>query len=153
MDGWKVRGFGVVTLGVLASCAGDPPAQESGADTQLGACGEKSEIASVVIEGRVRDEQQNWVADVDVQLEEWNWDPGTIHGAGRTDATGAFSFTATNLPVLEDCWGTAVQFWLVGEKGYLRGEQPMNPYLIEAYESGAGSVNTGDVPMILRADE
>ena len=128
----------------------EEPSSESTADSEpIGACGELSSF-DVTVVGRVKDLDNQWVAGVNVALEERNWSPGTIHGASVSDGDGAFSFAASGLPVVEDCWGTAVQYWLVGASGALAGEKPMNPLMVDAYESGLGVVDLGEFPLILR---
>lgn len=121
---------------------------DTGTDDPVGACGDVSTI-DVVIRGGVRDQDENRVPDAYVALEERNWAPGTIHGESETDGNGEFVLEARDLPVVEGCWGTAVQFWLVGDKGDLAGEKPMNSPIVSAYNDGTLDVDLGSFPLIL----
>ena len=100
--------------------------------------------------GTVEDDDHQPVADVDLALEERNWSPGTVHGTSRSEASGAFVLDASELPVVEDCWGTAVQYWLVGTRGDLAGEKPMNSLLVRAWLDGVEDVDLGQFPLIVR---
>src|SRR5687768_2058965 len=101
-----------VVLAIWAfGCADPPDPPRSDTDDPDGACGDVTAI-DVTIVGKVRDGAQQWVPGAHVALEERNWEPGTIHGEADTDADGAFEMTAVDLPVVEGCWGVAVQFWL-----------------------------------------
>lgn len=138
-------------LGALGSlgCRGEEEPSSTETDgVPAGACGEFSSI-DVTITGRVRDTDQQWVAGVDLALEERNWSPGTVHGRSVSDSQGSFSFAASGLPILEDCFGTAIQFWLVGQTDDLSGEKPMNPLIIEAWESGEHAISLGEFPLLL----
>ncbi|MEQ1500587.1 MAG: carboxypeptidase-like regulatory domain-containing protein [Myxococcota bacterium] len=131
-------------------CSGDGETGDSGETTDpQGACGDVTEI-DVTISGRVVNDDGAGIPDANVQLEERNWSPGTVHGEATTDGSGSFSMTARALPVVEGCWGTAVQFWLVGEAQDLVGEKPMNPQIIGAFDDGSLSVDLGPFPLVLR---
>jgi hypothetical protein len=114
-----------------------------------GACGEVSSF-DAVITGRVQDDAQNAVGSALIDLEERSWTPGTLHGSATSNADGTFTLTATGMPAVEDCWGTAVSFWLVGSEGELWGEKPMNSLLFDAWVTGTGQADLGEFPLTLR---
>lgn len=114
----------------------------------VGACGELGSLSLTVV-GRVRDAQENWVSGAEISLEERNWNPGRVYGTAYSDAQGNFTLLADDMPVVEGCWGTAVQYWLVGQAGALTGEKPMNALFSEAYETGATQVDLGQFPLLV----
>lgn len=140
-NGWGTlrglaRAVGCVAW-VASGCSPDTSDSDTSTSTP-GACGERSTIASVEITGFVQSTvDQSRVPDVQIQLVETNWAPGTIHGTGRSDANGRFTMTASNITVIEDCWGLAVSYWLEGQKqdGW-SGDKPMNPELMQVWETG-----------------
>jgi hypothetical protein len=148
-----IRWTSVLVLGCTPDLASD-----TGDSTLPGACGGVSNIELVQISGAVRSsEDQTFVPNVDLALEERNWDPGHVHGTGRTDANGRFTFTAEDITVVDGCWGLAVSYWLVGTgagpyDGWA-GEKPMNPLLIEVWETGDTDASLGEFPMFLRPPE
>jgi hypothetical protein len=143
-----LRVIGVV-VGVAACSGGEPGEPPPDSTDQSGACGDVSAI-DVRVVGTVEDGDGAAAGDVDVALVERNWTPGTVHGTARTDAAGAFEMDATGLPVVEGCWGTAVQFWLEGTKGQLSGEKPMNSLIIDAYLEARSEVDLGAFPLVVR---
>lgn len=131
-------------------CTDSGSATDTDTDTGRppGACGDVSSI-DVSITGGVRDQDEHPVSSAHVALVERNWEPGTVHGEANTDSSGHFTMEATDLPVVEGCWGTAVQFWLEGDKGAQTGEKPMNSLIIGAYNDGSLDVDLGQFPLIL----
>jgi hypothetical protein len=143
----KVLWIGV--FGGLAGCAGgDPTTPTDTDDPYAGACGDILE-ADMEISGRVEDASGAPVAGADVWVEERNWAPGTIHGQGTTGADGTFAFSILDLPIVEGCWGTAVQFYLAGESAGLQGDKPVNPPIIGAWNDGSMQVELADFPLVL----
>jgi hypothetical protein len=113
-----------------------------------GACGDISSF-DATITGLVQDASGNAVGGALVELEERTWTPGTIHGSATAASDGTFVLAATGLPVVEDCWGTAVSFWLLGSSGDLSGEKPMNSLLFDAWADGTGQTDLGSFPLTL----
>ena len=135
---------------VFGACSGPEevvPTEPSTGEPD-GACGDVSAI-DVGITGGVVDLDEQPIAGAHVVLEERNWVPGTIHGEADTDEQGRFAMDATNLPVVEGCWGVAVQFYLVGTADDLRDEAPMNSQIIGAYTTGTFAVELGAFPLVL----
>jgi hypothetical protein len=114
-----------------------------------GACGDVSSFDATIV-GRVADASGSSVSGAEIALEERTWTPGTIHGTATSEADGSFSLSATDLPAVEDCWGTAVSFWLVGSAEQTTGEKPMNSPLFDAWSDGTGQVDLGDFPLTLQ---
>lgn len=142
-----MRGI-LLTFWAVACSGPTDPATETPTDDPQGACGDVSAI-DVRITGGAVDADQQPVAGAHVALEERNWVPGTIHGEADTDASGRFALDATSLPVVEGCWGVAVQFYLIGTAGDLTGEKPMNSQIIGSYTTGTFEVELGPFPLIL----
>lgn len=145
----------VIRAGValLGGCGGGDgggdeasPTPHSAEPPPTGACGDVTSFDTVV-RGHVEDAAGAPVAFATVWLEERNWAPGEL-GRGTSDAAGAFAVEARDLPVVEDCWGVATQFWLVGQKDALTGEWPATRILIPAYESGVDA-DMGPLPLVL----
>lgn len=145
--GWAA----VVSAGV--GCAGggggspvDSGTPEGEVPDPPGACGDVTSFDTTV-RGVVEDAAGARVPFAEVWLEERNWAPGE-KGRGAADADGVFAIDGRSLPVVEDCWGVATQFWLVGEKGDLWGEWPATRILIPAYTYGEDA-EMGDLPLVL----
>jgi hypothetical protein len=151
-----IRLTSLLVLGCTPNSGKDTGANPT--DSGRGACGDVSTIDLVHISGGVRSsEDQTWVPNVDLALEERNWDPGHVHGTARTDANGQFTLTAEEITVVDGCWGLAVSYWLVGVgagpyDGWA-GEKPLNPVLIEVWETGDIDTSLGQFPMFLRPPE
>lgn len=120
-------------------CSSQPSdADGDSSSSSTGLCGDRSVLPVVEIVGSVRSTvDQGPLSDVQIALVETNWAPGTVHGTARSDAAGQFSMTAGDIVVIEDCWGLGVSYWLQGESPGWTGDKPMNPELMEAYETGA----------------
>jgi hypothetical protein len=142
MRGW-------VALGAVACGHGELATGETGGTEPVGACGDVTSIPELTIVGRVRDVDQNWVEGVDLALEERNWSPGTVNGTATSGPGGQFELVATNLTVVEECWGTAVSYWLHGVTDTAEGDKPMNPDLEHAWSSGSDQVDLGEFPLIV----
>jgi hypothetical protein len=141
----------VWVLGVVvgAGCAGEDPSTSEPTDTedtQTGACGAVSSFDTTV-RGHVQDIDGAPIAFADVWLEERNWAPGEF-GRGKGEADGTFAIEVRDLPVVEDCWGKATQFWLVGQKDALTGEWPATRILMPAYTYGEDA-DMGTLPLVL----
>lgn len=145
--GWVVGA--AIALGV-AACGGDgsdPSTTTTGDDDGPGgACGAVSTF-DTTIRGHVEDASGAPVPFATVWIEERNWQPGE-YGRGAADADGVFAVDGRDLPVVEDCWGVATQYWLVGEKDELSGEWPATRILIPAWTTGEDA-DMADLPLVL----
>lgn len=101
------------------------------------ACGE-THIVDEQISGRVTDPAGNPVADADVWLEQRDWGALRIHGGGISDADGTFLFPATELPIIEGCWGVGPQFYAVADTGEVVGEVGANMAVVRGWQDGTG---------------
>jgi hypothetical protein len=139
-----------LVVALTAACSGDPAPSTTPvvADTGSGACGDVT-LVDVTIRGQVHDGSGAPVDGVSVVLEERNWRPGELYGQDRSDASGRYEIAAGGLSVVEGCWGTAVQYWVVGEGGGLFGERPINAWLEPAITAGQGVVEI-DAAIIVR---
>ncbi|MEZ4239085.1 MAG: carboxypeptidase-like regulatory domain-containing protein [Myxococcota bacterium] len=140
-----MRVVGIVGL-ALAGCSGEATTTTTGTTDPPGACGAVSSM-DVHVVGTVEDDDHLPAAGVEIVLVERNWSPGTVHGTATSDADGAFALDGTDLPVVEDCWGTAVSYWLEGTLGEAWGEKPMNPLLMDAWVDGTFQVDLGAFPL------
>ena len=143
-----MRWCALVVLAAAIGGCGDEDDTDDTDDTQEG-CGEPVVHASMALTGRVVDAQGNGLEGVEVRLEERTWEPGTVHGTGTSDATGAVSFTATDLVEIPRCWGTHVGYYVAAESGELAGEKPMNQKLSNAVGDGSFAADFTDVPLTL----
>lgn len=136
---------------LLGGCGGggSSTSETDDTDDHAGACGDVSSM-DVVLTGLVVDDDNVGVEGADLVMEERNWSPGHVHGVGRSGPGGAFEMQGVDLPVVEDCWGTAVSYWLVGTAGELTGERPLNPEFLHAWDDGTFTADISDFPLILR---
>lgn len=117
-----------------------------GADTAIpqGACGETSFIA-LDVSGRVVDDAGRAVHDVSVWVEQRHWGPTVVHGTGTTDTEGRYQFEASEMPIVDGCWGTGPQFFGVASDGTQRTELEINYALVTAWLGGTERVDLSDL--------
>jgi hypothetical protein len=72
-------------------------------------------------------------AGADVRIEERNWAPGTVHGSGTSNEQGTFDIPATEMPIVEGCWGWATGFFVVAEQDGLSDDWPVNAVVTSAW--------------------
>lgn len=77
----------------------------------------------------------------EVWLEERNWRPTTVHGQGQADAQGRYRFEATELPIIEGCWGWATGFFVVARQGDAIAEHPLNSKIVSAWLDGGTQID------------
>ena len=106
-------------------------------DEPTGQCGEVSTF-DMQIHGQVLKEDGTPAASARVYLEDRAWAPNdTILGEGTTDYDGHFAFPVPGVTSVEDCWGTLLDYWVVGELGTAeRGERGANPDLYASITDG-----------------
>lgn len=77
----------------------------------------------------------------EVRLEERNWAPVTIHGSTLSSATGDYSIVATQMPIIEGCWGWATGFYVVAEQDGLYADWGVNSPIVSAWTLDESTVN------------
>jgi len=113
-----------------------------------GQCGDVSHW-DLHIEGAVVDWQERPFEGIDVELQDRGWNPGTVMGTATTDADGMYAFDVSQLTSVEDCWGTLLDYVLVGTDGDLVAEEGVNPQLYNAIVDGSLEVDLYTVPLVL----
>lgn len=125
----------------------EPATSDTGSSTLEGYCGDVGAF-DMAFGGFVEDSSGQRMGGVLITLEERNWAQQSFTQA-LSDPDGRFELSASDLPVIEDCWGHAVSFWLVGSTDTLWGDKPLNANIIEALDAGAESIELA-FPLILR---
>jgi hypothetical protein len=130
------------------------PAGGSGTTTSVpeGACGPVHAV-DLEIRGRVEDASGLPASGVEVWLEERAWAPTTVHGQGMTDADGHFTFPATGMPIVEQCWGFAALFHLVAQDLERYGEIDANYPIVSAWLANETVADFEVRPVVLETDE
>jgi hypothetical protein len=85
----------------------------------------------------------------DVWLEERAWMPTSIHGEGVTDDEGRFSFDVVEVPIVEECWGWAALFSVVGEHADASGEIDANMQIVRGWQDGTNIADVSKLPFVL----
>jgi hypothetical protein len=116
-----------------------------------GACGPVHYV-DLEIRGYVRDGSGLPAAGVEVWLDERAWVPTTIHGQGMTDSEGHFEFPATELPIVERCWGFAALFHIAAQDLEAYGEIDANYPIISAWLAGEPVADFDVRPVVLQAE-
>jgi hypothetical protein len=92
-----------------------------------------------------------------LSIEDRGWQPGRILGTGTTDSYGAFTIPLTDVTSVEDCWGTLLDYVLVGQRTVAGGEQSgelgLNTLLFNAIQDGTFVADLGSIPFRLENDE
>lgn len=117
------------------------------------ACGETS-YHDLVVLGTVQDSYGQPAVGARVWLEDRGFSP-TVQtmGEATVDVYGQFEMTVDQLASVEDCWGTLLDYVLVGELGNERGEEGINPTLHGAILDGSGIADRGSIPLQLEVQE
>jgi hypothetical protein len=139
--------------------AGPPTADEAPFDSATtgagappeGACGPVHYV-DLEIRGIVQDGSGLPAAGVEVWLDERAWVPTTIHGQAMTDADGHFAFPATELPIVERCWGFAALFHIAAQDLEAYGEIDANYPIISAYLANESVADFDVRPVVLQAE-
>ena len=134
---------------LLGGCSGEEEPIPEDTDTQIGECGEPAYGLEATITGLVQDATGAPVEGAEVRLEEWNWEPGTVHGTATTDVNGAFTMAATELVDVPGCWGTALDYHVVADFGELTGDAIANQKLYNALIDGSGVADFSSVPIVV----
>ena len=124
---------------------GADPLDPADLDSQ---CGETHTV-DMTLSGYVIDDAWQPVADVSVWLEERNWTPLNSHGEAVTDERGRYHLSLTDVPIVEDCWGTGPQFYVVSEQGRARCEVPANMQLVIAWLDETLEADISGYPCVL----
>ncbi len=129
---------------LLAACGTDEAPPPTDTEVQ-GACADPVyfdlEISGLVTDGGAPAE------GVEVRIEERNWEPGTIHGTATTGADGRFTVLATELPIIEGCWGWATGFHVVAQRGASTAEWGINSVITSAWQQGEAAVELTGVTL------
>jgi hypothetical protein len=128
--------------------SGGGPGTGSGPPPTHGACGEVHlEDQPVTVLGSVSDSSDppHPVEGATVQLEERNWYPGgKVFAEATSDENGAFTLVVSpGITVVDDCWGTAVDYWVTASKGAASGESSINTSLYNAIVGNAAQAADG----------
>jgi hypothetical protein len=143
-----LRVFALVPLVSLGCSPAEEP-EPVDDDTQIGECGEPVYGIDLTITGLVEDASGALLEGAQVQLEERNWEPGTIHGTTTTDANGSFTMAATDLVDIPDCWGTALDYVVVVEFNGMFGEAIANQKLFNAIVDETYVADFSAVPILV----
>jgi hypothetical protein len=134
-----VRAWGLVLV-LAAGCDGGGTDDTSTGDTDLnGACGEVTNH-DVTVTGVV--ETAGGPAEgATVYVEERAWTGGMRMGTAQSAADGTFTIEVADLISVEDCWGTALDYYVVAEAGDLYGERGINSTLFNALSTGEADLS------------
>jgi hypothetical protein len=113
-----------------------------------GQCGDVSNW-DLFVEGAVIDFRDQPYAGVEIILEDRGWIPGTILGTATTDDEGVYTFDVSQLTSVEDCWGTLLDYVIVGTEGDLVAEEGVNAQLYSAIVDGTLEVDLYSFPLVL----
>lgn len=152
------------TLLVLVGCGGSaggtsptdtgPPATDTDTDEPIptttgGQCGDTTRW-DVEVRGRVVDAYGAPAVGADVRLEERAYSmQDEVYGSGPTDGTGGFTFSASQVVSVEDCWATLLDYVVVAESGDLRAERDANSELFSAIDGGSLVADLSAFPLVL----
>ena len=84
-----------------------------------------------------------------VRLEERFWAPGTVHGEGTTGEQGEYSFLATEMPIIEGCWGWATGFYVEAEQDGLYDDWGVNSSVTSAWIEGKDTIELDGIVLEL----
>lgn len=139
-EGGGVRALSLwLWMGCAVGCVADEPV-DTGPDTdpEGGACGAVTEH-DLVVTGVVHLDGEP-VEGANVVLEERAWHAGgKVFGTALSDAQGRFELSVDDVVSVEDCWGTALAYYLVGVRGDSRGELGVNGPLFHAIHNQESS--------------
>jgi len=76
----------------------------------------------------------------EARLEERYWVPGTVHGSGITGDEGEYSFLATDMPIIEGCWGWITGFYIAAEQDGLYDDWGVNSSVTSAWTEGKDTI-------------
>ena len=130
-----------LTLAIAVACGSGGVDSGTGTDDD-GACGDVT-THTVTVRGDVQDASGAAVQDAEVRLEERNWEPGIL-AEGTTDDTGRYELTA-EITSVEDCWATALDYWVVVTDGELTVEDDLNQPLFNAIDDGSLDVDVATI--------
>ncbi len=104
----------------------------------------------MTMRGVLTDEMGQPLEGAEVWLEERAWSPiAKSHGMGMTDANGMFEFQVYELPIIEDCWGWAALYHVVGERGEASGEVEANLQVIKGWLDQSFVADVSNLPFTL----
>jgi len=138
-----------IVFGVLlgACSSGEKSADDTGVKE---GCGDPT-LHDITVQFAVEDESGNGVSNIDVRLEERNWDPGVL-GESTTDGQGMGDLLAVGVTDLPNCWGTMLSYMVVVEDSsgyYATAEKGINSYLHGAIEDGSMTADLTAFPIVV----
>jgi len=139
-----------LTFLLLGCGSSDSPSDDTG--EQVGCGDPSSHDVRVIYE--VVDASGNGVSNLEVRLEERNWEPGTL-GTGETDGNGTGELLAAGVTDLPNCWGTMLDYVVVVEDPsayYAAAEKPVNSYLHGAIDDGSLEADLTSFPIEVSAE-
>ncbi len=117
-----------------------------------GACGDVT-TWNVVLTGTVEDAVGNPLVGAEITLEDRGWMPTTVLATDISDGYGAFALDVVGLTSVENCWGTLLDYVVIGSTSEGRvGEDDVNPSLFDAVYVGPLSASM-PVPLVLAYPE
>jgi hypothetical protein len=130
---------------VVVGCGGQDTGDSQGTDTEDSTplvdpgCADPV-YYDATIRGRVTRDGAP-AAGAEVRLEERNWAPVTIHGSTLSSPTGDYSIVATQMPIIEGCWGWATGFYVVAEQDGLYADWGVNSPIVSAWTADESTVD------------
>lgn len=123
-------------------CGSSEPVEDTGTEPPAepkGACGEVSEH-DLVLTGVVQRDGEP-AEGARVALEERAWHGGgKIFGSAVSEAGGRFTLNAVGVVSVEDCWGSALAYYVKAERDDASGELGVNGPLYHAISDAEGEV-------------
>ena len=101
------------------------------------------------ISGAVVDYLERPFEEVEIQLVDKGWVPGTIMATATTDAEGLYEFDVDQLTSVEDCWGTLLDYVIVATWKELLVEDGVNAQLYGAINDGSLEVDLYTFPLVV----
>lgn len=141
-------------LSVLLACSGnniDDNKDSGGDDGKHGACGAQHD-EDFTIRAAAVDAGGTPLADMTITLSD-----DTTHddfGGGTTNSKGIAEFSAAGVLVIDDCWGTAVDYHIHGSDptgGHADAVDDMNTELHNALNDGTMVADVTDFPLEMGA--
>lgn len=135
----------MMPLIALFACAPDEePAAPPGS-----ACGEIVEGIEMSFTGQAFAADGTASVGALVELEDRSGATTAVLGSGTTGADGTYSFDASDITSIADCWLTALDYRLVATHGDEVGEYEANNDMWDAIQDGSYAVDLADDPIQL----
>jgi len=140
----------LIATSLVTACAGGSETPVKPDIDDASACGDEVTGVSVTIQGLTGTPNRQPVGGVAVSLEDrWSQPPVTL-GEGVSEPDGSFTFEATDISYLNDCWAST-DFVVAGETDTLYGELSISREIHGSILDGSYIVNLNDQPLYLEA--